>query len=341
MSNACTLPTDVRGNTRLHRGFTLVELLVVIAIIGILVGLLLPAVQSARESARRMQCSNNLRQSGLALFNHEAAFKRFPPLGDYQSSGNTVYWSAHARLLPYCEQSQLHRLIDFQIPIAQQPTVAKVRVPHLLCPSEVNDRQRPDGPTFIHYPLTYAFNAGLWKIYQPPIIPGTGTGVFLVNQPLRIRDITDGCSNTLGLAEVKAFTAYIRDGGNPVGEAPVPTMPEAIGGYGGEFKIDSGHTEWVDGRIHQTGFTTTFRPNTFCRFVYQGKEFDIDFNSMREGRSNSIPTYAAVTSRSYHAGLVHVWMMDGATRNVSNSIELGIWQAVGTRQGGEIAALDE
>lgn len=341
MFTASIARTKSRKRSRSHCGFTLVELLVVIAIIGILVGLLLPAVQAAREAARRMQCCNNLRQSGLALFNHEAAFERFPPLGDYQSAGNAVYWSAHARLLPYCEQTPLHHLIDFQIPIAQQSTVAKVRVPHLLCPSEVNDRQRPDGPSFIHYPLTYAFNAGLWKIYQPPMIPGTGSGVFLLNQPTRIRDITDGCSNTLGMAEVKAFTAYVRDGGNPADEAPVPTSPDTLGSYGGEFKIDSGHTEWVDARIHQTGFTTTFRPNAFCRFVHQGKEFDIDFNSMREGRSNSIPTYAVVTSRSYHTGLVHVWMMDGSTRSISNSIELGIWQAIGTRQGGEIAVLEE
>lgn len=341
MFTASIARTKSHERRRLHCGFTLVELLVVIAIIGILVGLLLPAVQAAREAARRMQCSNNLRQSGLALFNHEAAFERFPTLGDYQSAGSSVYWSAHARLLPYCEQMQLHQLIDFAVPIAQQSTVAKVRVPHLLCPSEVNDRQRPDGPSFIHYPLTYAFNAGLWKIYQPPMIPGTGSGVFLINQPTRIRDITDGCSNTLGMAEVKAFTPYVRDGGNPTGEAPVPTSPDALGSYGGEFKIDSGHTEWVDARIHQTGFTTTFRPNTFCRYVHQGKEFDIDFNSMREGRSNSVPTYAVVTSRSYHTGLVHIWMMDGATRSLSNSIELGIWQAIGTRQGGEIAVLEE
>lgn len=277
----------------------------------------------------------------MALFNHEAALRYFPALGDYRSAGTTVYWSVHARLLPYCEQTALHRVIDFSIPIAQQPAVAKIRIPYLLCPSEVNDRHRPDGPTFIHYPLTYAFNAGLWKIHQPTTATGAGSGVFLVNQNTRARDLLDGSSNTLGIAEVKAFTPYLRDGGQPSGDIPAPTSPESLGSFGGEFKTDSGHTEWVDARTHQTGFTTTFGPNTFCRHVHQGKEYDIDFNSMREGRSATVPTYAVVTSRSYHSGMVTVWMMDGSTRSVSNSIEISVWQALGTRHGGEIGFFDD
>ena len=188
---------------RRQNAFTLVELLVVIAIIGILVGLLLPAVQSAREAARRMQCSNNLRQISIALHNHESALKRFPPLGDYVSSGSSVYWSFHTKLLPYCEQANLQNLIDFKLPISQQPDVAKVRVPYLLCPSELNDRERPDG-NFTHYPLNYAGNVGLWHIYQPPV--GQSTGVFQVNKPTSVSEITDGLSNTVGIAEVKTFT---------------------------------------------------------------------------------------------------------------------------------------
>ena len=318
------------------RGFTLVELLVVIAIIGILVGLLLPAVQSAREAARRMQCSNNLRQSGIALHNHESALKRFPPLGDYNEAGSLVYWSFHTRLLPYVEQSNLQNLIDYKLPISHQPNVAKVRVPYLLCPSEPNDRERPDGPTFIHYPLNYAGNVGLWHIMQPPM--GQSSGVFQVNKPSRIADITDGLSNTIGISEVKAFTPYLRDGGNPAGVAPVPTSPSDLGTFGGEFKADSGHTEWVDARVHQTGFTTTFSPNTKCPYVFSGKAHDIDFNSMREGRSTTIPTYAVITSRSHHVGLVQVFFMDGSIRGVSNSIELATWRAMGSRSGGEVVS---
>lgn len=121
--------------TRRTLGFTLVELLVVIAIIGILVGLLLPAVQAARESARRMSCQNNLKQLGLALHNHESVRKQLPPLGDYQSNGVAVYWSMQTRLLPYAEQANLQNLIDYSRPISQQPHVAKARVPFLICPA--------------------------------------------------------------------------------------------------------------------------------------------------------------------------------------------------------------
>jgi prepilin-type N-terminal cleavage/methylation domain-containing protein len=317
-----------------RRAFTLVELLVVIAIIGILVGLLLPAVQAAREATRRMSCQNNMRQIGLALHNHESALRTFPPLGDYQGYGSAVYWSLHTKLLPYCEQAHLQNLIDFSVPINQQPHVAKIRIPYLICPSEINDRERPDGPTFTHYPLNYAGNAGVWHIYQPP--QDRGTGVFLLNRSLRIAEMTDGTSNTLGIAEVKAFTPYLRDGGNPAGTTPIPSSPNQVAGFGGEFKVDSGHTEWVDARIHQTGFTTTFSPNTFVPFVSGTRTYDIDFNSMREGRSATIPTYAVVTSRSYHTGGVNALRMDGSIQFVSSSIERTVWQSLGTRSGGEV-----
>jgi prepilin-type N-terminal cleavage/methylation domain-containing protein len=321
------------------RGFTLVELLVVIAIIGILVGLLLPAVQSAREAARRMQCQNNLKQIGLALHNHESALKNLPPLGDYRSAGSSVYWSVQVRLLPFLEQSNLHNLVDFTKPISLQPAVARVRMPHLLCPSEVNDRERPDTPTFTHYPLNYGANAGLWHIAQPP--GDRGSGVFLFNRTTKIAEITDGLSNTLGMAEVKAFTPYLRDGGNPSEVAPVPKTPADVSTYGGEFKPDSGHTEWVDARTHQTGFTTTFTPNTKVPHIDGGKLYDIDFNSMREGRSATLPTYAVITSRSDHTGGVSVLLMDGSVRAMANSVELQVWRGLGSRAGGEVAILTD
>jgi len=313
--------------------------LVVIAIIGILVGLLLPAVQSAREAARRLQCQNNLKQLGLALHNHESSRKNIPPLGDYLTSGSAVYWSVQARLLPYVEQANLHALIDFTKPISMQPMVARMRMPHLLCPSEVNDRERPDTPTFTHYPLNYGANAGLWHIFQPP--SDRGSGVFLLNRVTKLAEIADGLSNTLGMAEVKAFTPYLRDGGNPGATAPVPASPSAVSAFGGEFKAESGHTEWVDARIHQTGFTTTFAPNTKVLHTDGGKTYDIDFNSMREGRSTSLPTYAVVTSRSYHTGGVNVLLMDGSVRLITNSIELEVWRALGSRAGGEVATLND
>ena len=315
-------------------GFTLVELLVVIAIIGVLVGLLLPAVQAAREAARRISCQNNLKQLGLCLQNFESARNRLPSQGDYQTHGSSVYWSAQSRLLPYAEMSNLHQLINFALPINQQPQIARQRIPFLLCPSEVNDKERPDGPNFIHYPLNYAINIGEWLIMEPPF--GRGSGAFVINQEMKLASITDGTSNTLAMSEVKAFTPYLRDGGSPAGAAVVPVLPAEIAGFGGEFKSDSGHTEWVDARSHQTGFTTTFTPNQLVPFLSSGKEFDIDFNSMREGRSSTLPTYAVVTSRSYHGGSVNSLLLDGSVRTISSGIGIGIWKALGTRSGSEV-----
>lgn len=310
------------------------ELLVVIAIIGILLGLLLPAVQSARAAARRISCQNNLKQIALCVLNYESSKRKLPPLGDYQSSGSSVYWSVHSRLLPYAEQGNLQDLIDFQRPISQQPAVAKIRVSFLLCPSEINDRQRPDGPTFIHYPHNYGANSGDWLLFQPPM--GVGNGVFMINRQIRIAEVVDGTSNTLAFAEVKAFTPYLRDGGNPSGTTAIPSDPADVSALGGEFKMDSGHTEWVDARVHQTGFTTTFSPNTLVRHAVGGIEHDVDFNSMREGRSDSLPTYAVVTSRSYHEGGVNVSLLDGSVRFVDDQIERSVWQSIGSRKGREV-----
>lgn len=121
-----------------QRGFTLVELLVVIAIIGILVGLLLPAVQAAREAARRMQCSNNLKQLGLAAHNYESANRQLPAGWVSSTLAGNPGWGWSAALLPYMEGATIYQQIDHRLPIAD-PLHAKVRmatVPNLFCPSD-------------------------------------------------------------------------------------------------------------------------------------------------------------------------------------------------------------
>ena len=331
--------------------FTLVELLVVIAIIGILVGLLLPAVQAAREAARRMSCQNNLHQVILAVHNYESAYKRLPPAWTKPAATGDG-WSAQARILPFIEAIGLASDIDFAAGYGastifvdgQEIKVAGFSVPTYLCPSDpLSDEGRVDddgAPE--HHPLNYAVNAGTWFVYDPND-QTIGKGTFFANRMSRFRDVLDGLSNTLAFAEVKSWNPYYRDLGT-TGDMTMPTNPEDIcmlAAGGASFKENTGHTEWVDGRSHQTGFTTTFSPNRKILCEESGVEYDVDFTNMREGRTSTARTYAAVTSRSYHTGGVNVALMDGSIRFVTDSIDLELWQHMSTRADKEVIQVPE
>ena len=322
------------SRSRFRHAFTLVELLVVIAIIGILVALLLPAVQAAREAGRRSSCSNNLRQIGLAVHNYMDVLGELPPAGCYVVGSTGASWSAQARILPYIEQADIQNSINFNLPYSAQGNVTQVRVPTYQCPSEIRKMPRADG-ALIHYPLSYGFNCGTWLVYDPAT-QTAGNGALCVNVGVTPASFGDGTSSTLLAAEVKQWTPYLRDGGTPngLGVAP-PATPADAAAFGGSFKPDSGHTEWVDARVHQTGFTSTFTPNTRVPFVSGGIEYDIDFNSRREGSVTNGTTYAAVTSRSYHPAGVLVVMMDDSTRLISSTVELDVWRKLSTRDGHE------
>ena len=318
-------------NRRGRRGFTLIELLVVIAIIAVLVGLLLPAVQQAREAARRAQCKNNLKQIGLALHNYLDVHTMLPPticIGP----GGFGKWSAQARLLPFLDQANLQNLINFSLPYDVQPNVPQARVPMYLCPSEVNDRASfRDG--IDQYPINYACNQGAWLVFDA--IGGTlSQGAFQPNGRIRAADFIDGMSNTLGFAEVKAFQPNLKAGSPP--PAIPPTDPGAVVALGssGEFDPIDSHTEWVEGRVHQTGFTTTLPPNTVVPFQTGGTTYDIDYTSAEE--NVGVTTYAAITSRSYHSGIVQVLLMDGSARSVSSNVNSGVWRGLSTRAGREV-----
>ena len=332
---------------RSFSGFTLVELLVVIAIIGILIGMLLPAVQAVREAARRISCGNNLRQMALATLNYESAFQRFPaswaPTSDEFGDG----WSVQAQILPYAEQANLESEIDFDRSYNNQVgpinlngelvRLASARVPLLLCPSEIRDEVRlsSDGSPN-HYPLNYGGNAGTWFVYDPDS-GRSGGGVITTLNGTNFGSLTDGSSNTLFYSEVKAYTPYFRNAAMS-GNLPMPTDPNAVSGMGGDFRTDSGHTEWVDGRSHQTSFTATFTPNTVVPFVdsSSGGTIDVDWTNQQEGRSETASTFAAITSRSYHTGGVNSARADGSVHFESDSIDLITWQALATRNGGEV-----
>lgn len=332
---------------RRRRGFTLIELLVVIAVIGVLIALLLPAVQAARQAARRASCQNNLKQIGLALHNYLTANSVFPPSFCIERhtvlSGNNGSWSVHGRILPYLEQGTAYDRVRLDIAWdAQLATgVPQMRIPTYVCPSDPNDIVRTKNGSPYIYPHTYGFNFGTWLVWDPATGRG-GDGAFFVNSRTCPASFRDGLSNTLCAAEVKAFTPYLRNTADP--DPNVPASPEAIAGLdsGAQFKLgpntndNTGHTEWCDGRVHHSGFTTVFTPNTVVPYVHSdGRTYDVDYNSLQEGKSVTQPTYAAVTARSYHAGTVNVALMDGSVRPVSETIELAVWRALGTRHGGE------
>lgn len=329
---------------RRHQAFTLVELLVVIAIIGIMVGLLLPAVQAAREAARRLQCSNHLKQIALACHNYESAFKKLPPSSvldlSVSSTGNNGSWGVHGRIMPFLEKSNLYERVDLSLGWDDQQSIHQVKIETYACPSDPGSDQKRvfDDMRPTLYPTNYGFNLGRWFVYDPGTRKG-GEGMFYPDSFLRFRDCLDGLSNTLLTAEVKAWTPYTRNGG-PVTTTIPESQAEAemIVDSGAQFK-NTGHTEWPDGRVHHTGFTFALTPNTKVFHTAGGRKYEeTDFNSWQEGRSGNAgnPTFALITSRSYHVGLVQVALVDGSVRSVTDSIDRELWHKIGSRAGHEV-----
>jgi len=198
------------------RGFTLIELLVVIAIIAVLIALLLPAVQSAREAARRSQCLNNLKQIGLALHNYHSTHDAFPPGASRTLSApdGTIYgwnnWSAQALLLGSMEQQALYNAANFNFAVwhegrtplgyAANLTVFNTRVGGFLCPSDpgggrvnINNYMASIGPN----------TQGVGQGHDAGTGPG-GPGLFTLHKSYGVRDCIDGSSNKLAFSEVHA-----------------------------------------------------------------------------------------------------------------------------------------
>lgn len=224
-------------------GFTLVELLVVIAIIGVLVALLLPAVQAAREAARRSQCSNNLKQMALGMLNYEDTYKCLPPGrvgcdgdGSYQCAGNnsgagTLGWSGFVSALPFLEQSPLFNKIDYT-PVpwgvtggwdnANNMEVVSARPKFIACPSDNSKPFVDNQPSSGKKAATGSY--GLCGGHQGPPngsgIKHNNTGVFVYRTCFRLADITDGTSSQFLLGETRANDGYVKG----VANACVPNM---------------------------------------------------------------------------------------------------------------------
>lgn len=330
-----------------RRAFTLIELLVVIAIIGVLIALLLPAVQAAREAARRAQCTNNLKQIGIGLHNYEGSNGVLPPQHVMSGQGNTVTWwgswGPGPRILPFMEQGPVFNSINFELPYTNpvNHTVAGLTVSILLCPSEHNIRVAQHGFGLAGV-SSYGFCMGDWYVWGGFSSP-QNRSAFTTNYSRRWAEFSDGSSQTLLASEAKTYQPYLRDCGGlslikdpnnvpPPNADPMAVAPEYAGGSCN--LAGSGHSEWIDGHVHQTGFTTAWPPNK--KTPGGANRVDADLSGVRE--LNGGPTFAAITARSYHPGGVNALFGDGSVRFVKDSIHGNTWRALGSIAGGEVVS---
>lgn len=346
----------------IYRAFTLIELLVVIAVIGVLIALLLPAIQQAREAARRAQCSGHLKQMGVAIQNYSDALGTLPPanFAKRKADGSISFigWSVHARLLPFLEADNKFETFNLNVPYDDPVNTTATSSPTsiFLCPSDpMADRHRN---TEGHANTTYGVNRGDWYVWggMNPLV-ALPRSPFFTNSSVRIRHITDGLTQTVFVAEVKARFPYIRDCHSllfkPINSTPAPAPdadPSTVTQYrdcsGASFKVDSGHSEWQDGHVHQTGFTTAFPPNKRSGGGHSGQYLpDVDLTGTRERnwKQESNPeqgraTFSAVTARSYHPGGVHILLGDGSVTFIKDGVDATTWRGLGTIAGSEILA---
>ncbi|MCA9270019.1 MAG: DUF1559 domain-containing protein, partial [Planctomycetales bacterium] len=285
-------------------------------------------------------------------------------------------WSIHALLLPYLEQKVLQANIDYTRSYNVAPNVAladgttaklsSMRVPTFVSPGNPRDEARLEAGVATHYPVDYAVNLGTFFVWDPTTGEG-GSGIAYPNSKVKAAHIQDGLSYTMFFAEVKSWQPYYRNSGRSTADLsgalgaaldpitahnPDPTtgltglLTTLNGGAlaSGNFKTNSGHTEWVDGRAHQIGFTSSLTPNTPVLHNQGGVVYDVDWTNWQEGKDrgpgagsvSTTPTYAVVTARSFFQGGVNVVMADGSVKWVDNTVELPIWRAYSTRAGQEL-----
>ncbi|MEQ1829678.1 MAG: DUF1559 domain-containing protein [Pirellula sp.] len=321
-----------------HRtGFTLVELLVVIAIIGILVGLLLPAVQAAREAARRMQCSNNIKQLGLALLNYESAYKVFPPGGfhnrdGYGAASNSTSWgpSWQVVVLPFFEQTALHARYNFTSLFAREnPTVVGVKIPSLICPTDTADINFDGAGTFAGVATqfargNYAGNAGRGNAFSTgDYAKSIARGPFSLGGPgTKIGGLADGTSNVLFVSEI-----IIANRNTDVRGA----WAYPVGAYFcGGSRFDNPPTPQEFLRPNGNALDDSMRDrSSFCSSVFAT---DRNLRCLAPVATNR----AYQTARSRHTGGINASRGDGSVTFISSAIDLPIWLRLLSQSDGEV-----
>jgi prepilin-type N-terminal cleavage/methylation domain-containing protein/prepilin-type processing-associated H-X9-DG protein len=353
-----------------RRGFTLIELLVVIAIIAVLISLLLPAVQSAREAARRAQCVNNLKQIGLAMHNYHTASGTFP-IG-VSASNNTWNssngcsalvtwngWSVHAMLLPYLEQNVMFNAINFMFdPLVCnsqnfQNTVFSSGLSAFLCPSDSNSgRNKGD-----HYLNNYYASIGT-TIGNVQGYPSASTGIFCYSTPYGLQDILDGSSNTVAWSEaLVGSTAKVNYKGNGVFGPCYAWNPDASTNPTQTMAtLNQCNTEWNNNVLVSKDIS-----NNKGQYWGWGAEAMSLFNTIVPPSSTNYPwgdcrsgcagccgdglcgaaDHSEISNaNSNHPGGCNVLFGDGSVKFVKSSLAIGTWWALGTRNNSEVISAD-
>jgi prepilin-type processing-associated H-X9-DG protein len=338
--------------------------LVVIAIIGVLIALLLPAVQAAREAARRAQCTNNLKQFGLALHNYADACRVLPfGKGNNYSAvlpNAPVYarWSTHSQILPYIEQKPLFDsinfslppetpnmdtmgmgfMMDFQDPNRENSTASRIVVSAFLCPSDGTGTGDWPGAN------SYVGNEGTWLCdlcdQMPSPIPGqTAQGPFYNMSCVNLASMTDGTSQTA------FFSEKIRGSGSQsirtdmiqmMNQSTLDDTYQACNAMtpATDMPLTSRMLAcWVIGDMTCTTYNHVSQPNTLTCAGMPGMGGMGGMGSMANMAVQLPPT-------SYHPGGVNLLMGDGGVRFIKNSIALPTWRALSTRNGGEVVSAD-
>jgi prepilin-type N-terminal cleavage/methylation domain-containing protein/prepilin-type processing-associated H-X9-DG protein len=362
-----------------RRGFTLIELLVVIAIIAVLIALLLPAVQSAREAARRAQCTNNLKQIGLALHNYHSATQAIPPSGTRAGYPNpwqndtpgldfVQHFSMKTHLLPYLEQQAVYNAFNMMqnagpiaasLPIQQQggwinSTAYLTKIPGFLCPSDANPGNVNVANT--NYPNSIGGNRAYAQIGWTPNGP-----FYQMSWDSAIRDVISFDDITDGLSSTAIFSEWVRGYGNMQTDG----LGMVYGGAGNAIVCD--YSLRGTANADYVLYTTKCQNNTARFFAFKGEYWHLADTGRggyythttppnqrscfcsESGNRAGLPGLplpyqedpeTLIGASSYHPGGVNILFMDGSVRFIKNSVNYQTWLALGTTAQNESVSSD-